>query len=156
MLSDAAHFKGDLPAGQPRYRLKSRVWGWPPAFARLVAALRAAQPDILHTYLNDGNLWGRLGGGLRRPRPRIMTSVHLDDMGPGYRWLERRLAARSDLIIAHSRSIERLLVDELGIARERVVVIAERCRPGPVPPGDPDASGRPRRPRARRRRTSWR
>ena len=58
-----------------------------------------------------------------------MTSIHLDDMGRGYRWLERRLAARSDLIIAHSRSIERLLVDQLGIERERVVVIPNGIDP---------------------------
>ena len=60
VLSDRAHFEGDLPAGQPRYRLGSRVWASPRAFAGLVWALRAARPQILHTYLNDANLWGRM------------------------------------------------------------------------------------------------
>src|SRR4051794_14251402 len=122
VLNDRAHFKGDVPDGQPRFRLGSRVWA--SAFPRLVAALREARPPILHTYMNDANLWGRLAASFVGPRPRIMTSVHLDDMGPGYRWLERRLAGRSDLIVAHSRSIQQLLVDRLGIAHERVVVIA--------------------------------
>src|ERR1051325_7371643 len=134
VLNDRAHFKADVPEGQPRYRLGSRVWAYPPAFARLVRALREARPQIVHMYMNDANLWGRLAASFVRPRPLVMTSVHLDDMGPGYRWLERRLAGRSDCIVAHSRSIERLLVEKLGIPRERVVVIAngidpERFRP---------------------------
>ncbi len=129
VLNDRAHFKGDVPDGQPRYRLGSRVWASPPAFAGLVAALRRARPQIVHTYMNDANLWGRIAASFTSPRPRVMTSVHLDDMGPGYRWLERRLAGRSDVIIAHSLSIQQLLVDKLGIARERVAVIANGIDP---------------------------
>jgi glycosyltransferase involved in cell wall biosynthesis len=127
VLNDRAHFKGDVPEGQPRYRLGSRLWA--PAFPRLVAALREARPPILHTYMNDANLWGRLAASFVGPRPRVMTSVHLDDMGRGYRWLERRLAGRSDLIIAHSRGIEQLLVGKLGIAQERVAVIENGIDP---------------------------
>src|ERR1700742_4820389 len=54
------HFAAELPPDQPRYRLRSRLWAAPPAFARLVASLQRARPAILHTYLTDGNLWGRL------------------------------------------------------------------------------------------------
>ena len=139
VLNDRAHFKGDVPAGQPRYRLGSRVWASPRAFAGLVGALRAARPQIVHTYMNDANLWGRIAATFVGPRPRIMTSIHLDDMGPGYRWLERRLAGRSDLIIAHSRSIERLLVDQLRVARERVAVIANGIDPDRFRPATADA-----------------
>jgi glycosyltransferase involved in cell wall biosynthesis len=144
VLSDQAHFRGEVPDGQPRYRLKSRVWAAPPAFWRLVAALRDARPAIVHTYMNDANLWGRLAATFVSPRPRVITSVHLDDMGPGYRWLERRLAGRSDRIVAHSRSIEHLLVDDLGLARERVVVIANGIDPDRfgAPTADARAAGR--------------
>jgi glycosyltransferase involved in cell wall biosynthesis len=141
VLADHEHFRCDVPQDQPRYRLRSRVWASPPALARLVAALRVARPQILHTYLNDGNLWGRLAASFTGPRPRIITSVHLDDMSAGYRWVERRLAGRSDCIIAHSRSVERLLVDRLGIARERVVVIANGVDPARFFPATPDAKG---------------
>ena len=138
-LSDRAHFAGDVPVGQPRYRLRSRLWASPLAFGRLVSSLRAARPQIVHTYMNDANLWGRIAATFVGPRPRVMTSVHLDDMGRGYRWLERRLAGRSDLIIAHSRSIEQLLVDKLGIARERVAVIANGIDPDRFRPATADA-----------------
>ncbi|HLK92310.1 MAG TPA: glycosyltransferase [Polyangia bacterium] len=138
VLNDQTHFHTEALPGQPRYRLRSRAWAFPPAFARLVAALRDARPQIVHTYMNDANLWGRLAATFVHPRPRVITSVHLDDMGPGYRWLERRLAARSDCIIAHSRSIRDLLVDGLGIAGRRVAVIEngidpQQFRPAPAP-----------------------
>jgi glycosyltransferase involved in cell wall biosynthesis len=128
MLRDRVHFQGDVPAGQPRYLLGSRTWFSPRAFTRLRRAIDDAQPDVLHAYLNDGNLWARLAT-LAGPRPRIITSVHLDDMPAVYRWLERRLASRSDRIVAHSRSIERLLVGRLGVPAARVQVIANGIEP---------------------------
>ena len=125
VLSDRVHYKAELPAGQPRYRLGSRVWAFPPAFARLVGAIRSFRPHILHAYMNDANLWARLAARLAGAlRPRVITSVHLDDMSASYRWLERRLAPWSDRIVAHSRSIERFLVDGLGVPAAKVTVIA--------------------------------
>ncbi len=122
VLGDKTHFKGELPEGQPSHRLRAHAWASPVAFARLVATVRAVRPTILHTYMNDANLWGRLATWFG-PRPRIITSVHLDDMPIVYRWLERPLSRRADRIVAHSRSIERLLVDGLGVPRARVTLI---------------------------------
>jgi hypothetical protein len=93
VLTERIHYKAELPAGQPKYTLGSRVWASPAALARLIAAVRAFRPHILHTYMNDANLWGRLAGRFARsPAPRVITSVHLDDMSAGYRWIERPLA----------------------------------------------------------------
>lgn len=135
VLNDRVHFKDELPPSQPRYRLKSRVWASPFAVARLLSVLRTARPQILHTYMNDANLWGRLATYVG-PKPRVITSVHLDDMSSSYRFLERRLAHRSDRIVAHSRSIQALLVDRLGIASERVVVIANGIDPDQFRPSN--------------------
>ena len=135
VLSDRVHFKDELPPSQPKYRLKSRLWASPVAFARLVSVLRTARPRILHTYMNDANLWGRLATRVG-PRPRVITSVHLDDMSPSYRFLERRLAHHSDRIVAHSRSIQELLVNQLGIASERVVIIPNGIDPELFRPAD--------------------
>ena len=134
VLRDELHFAGEVPPGEPRHHLRARSWLAPRAFARLVSVLGAVRPAILHTYLNDANLWGRLAARHAGPRPRIVTSVHCDAMPAGYRALERRLAARSDRIVAHSRNIARLLLDDLGVAPGRVVTIpngvdTQRFRP---------------------------
>jgi glycosyltransferase involved in cell wall biosynthesis len=124
VLKNRVHFEGEVPAGQPRYVLNANTWVSPLAFRRLVSVIQEARPDIVHAYLNDGNLWARLATAfVRGTRPRVITSVHLDDMPAVYRCLERRLASRSDRIVAHSRSIERLLVDRLGVHRARVQTI---------------------------------
>ncbi len=122
--SGQVHYKSELPAGQPHHLLDSRVWASPAAFSRLVRALRSARPQIVHAYMNDANLWARLAvRAAGQPRPRVITSVHLDDMSAWYRWGEPRLAAWSDRIVAHSRSIERFLVDQLGLPSRLVTVI---------------------------------
>jgi glycosyltransferase involved in cell wall biosynthesis len=121
-LNDVNHFGADLPAGQPQFCLGGPVFWSPLAFAKLVRALKSFRPDILHCYMNDGNLWGRLASRLWRPRA-VLTSVHLDAMSPLHRFWERRLYPLSDRIVAHSRSIERLLVQDLGVPAVKVKVI---------------------------------
>ena len=121
-LNGVNHFGDDLPAGQPAYRLGSPVFWTPIAFARLTAALKSFRPDLLHCYMNDGNLWGRLASRIHRPRA-VLTSVHLDDMSAVHRFWERRLHSWSDRIVAHSRSIERFLAEDLGVPSSKVKVI---------------------------------
>lgn len=121
-LNRTNHFGADLPAGEPRYVMGGPVYWNPVAFLNLVRALKDFQPDILHCYMNDGNLWGRLASRLWRPRA-VLTSVHLDDMAPAHRFWERRLYPLSDRIVAHSRSIERFLVQDLGVPAQKVTVI---------------------------------
>lgn len=124
VLTGRVHYKAELPVGQPRYILGSRVWASPVAMTRLMGTLRSFRPHILHTYMNDANLWGRLAVKLGpSPGPRVITSVHLDDMSAGYRWVERPLGRWTDRIVAHSRSIEEFLVERLGVPAQRVTVI---------------------------------
>jgi glycosyltransferase involved in cell wall biosynthesis len=127
-LTDQIHYTGELPEEQPRYRLHSRLWASPLAFVRLKRALRSCRPHLLHTYMNDANLWGRLAAG-RSDLPRIITSVHLDEMPAGYRFAERRLAPWSKKIVACSSAIQRLLVDRLGVEADRVVIIPNGVDP---------------------------
>jgi glycosyltransferase involved in cell wall biosynthesis len=131
VLKNRVHFARELPTGQPRYVLGSPIWASPVAFGRLVAAIRSFRPHIVHAYMNDANLWARLAGAFSpRDKPRILTSVHLDDMSTTYRWLEQRLARRSARIVAHSESIRRLLVDDLALPEGLVCVIPNGVEEG--------------------------
>ncbi|HXJ19468.1 MAG TPA: glycosyltransferase [Polyangia bacterium] len=134
VLRSDVHFAGEVPAGQPKYRLGARSWVYPGVFGRLQAAIRDARPHILHTYLNDANLWGRLAT-MAGPRTRVITSNHIDYLPLHYLWLERQLARYSDFIVAHSVSIERFLGRDLHLAAGQVVVIpngvdVDRFEPG--------------------------
>ncbi|MCA9670377.1 MAG: glycosyltransferase [Myxococcales bacterium] len=127
VLRDNVHYTGDL-GDQPRYRLGANQWYWPGPLTRLVSALRDSRADIVHTYLNDANLWGRLAMQLAPSVPMI-TSVHLDDMSAFYRGAERLLHPLSDRIVAHSESIRRFLTGRLGVPDHRVHVIVNGVDP---------------------------
>ena len=121
VLRPDLHYRED---GAPA-RIVLGSGSWPAARGRLITTLRAVRPAIVHCYLNDGNLWGRLATQLAPGRrPRVLTSVHLDDMSLFYRGAERLLRRASDRIVAHSESIRRLLVDRLQIPSQAVQVIA--------------------------------
>jgi glycosyltransferase involved in cell wall biosynthesis len=136
VLRAEVHYAADLPAGQPRYRLRGHFFWSPLAVADLVRAMRDFRPDIVHCYMNDANLFGRLAAARLRPPAKVITSVHLDDMSAGYRAAERLLQARSDRIVAHSRSIGDLLVGKLGVPASRVEVIVNGVDPARFVPAD--------------------
>jgi glycosyltransferase involved in cell wall biosynthesis len=137
VLRDSVHYSDDVPVGEPRFALRSRTWASPLAFTRLRAALEQFQPEILHCYLNDGNLWGRLASVRRRP-PVVITSVHLDDMSTFYAGCERLLHRQSDRIVAHSASIAEMLVRRAGVPPEKITTILNGVDPGRFVPGSPE------------------
>jgi glycosyltransferase involved in cell wall biosynthesis len=145
VLRREIHYTSDLPAGEPRYVLSGpRFWS-PRSRSDLARALRDFRPDIVHCYLNDGNLWGRLAARRLHPPPRVITSVHLDDMALVYRLAERLLHGRSDRIVAHSRSIYDLLVGKLGVPAAKVEVIVNGVDPARFAPATPERRAAARR-----------
>jgi glycosyltransferase involved in cell wall biosynthesis len=86
--------------------------------------------DILHTHSFRPNIYGRLGGALRRPEGlRLLPHYHnqYDDKWgkePELLALERHLAASSDAVIAVSRSVQEHVAERLGIDADRIEVIA--------------------------------
>jgi glycosyltransferase involved in cell wall biosynthesis len=139
------HYSAELPAGEPRYLLGRRLFT-PGALAGVVAALEDFRPDVLHAHLNDGNLVGRVAAAIAKV-PAVVTSVHLDDMGPGYRLVERLLWRRSRRVVAVSRGVKEFLVGTVGLPEARVQVVVNGVDPARfVPAAD---EGRRRDARAR-------
>jgi glycosyltransferase involved in cell wall biosynthesis len=129
------HFKGELPAGEPRYLLERGLFT-PGALRGVMRAIEDFRPDVLHAHLNDGNLLGRLAAAFTKV-PAVVTSVHLDEMSAPYRLLERLIWRRSDRIVAVSRGVKEFLVGTVGLPDERVQVVVNGVDPARfVPPDD--------------------
>lgn len=132
---EGMYFTGDTTSDEPRFPLHRRFGFSPFTLTGIARVLRTFDPHILHCHLNDANLWGRLAARLAGFRGAVMTSVHLADMGLGYRVLERRLYALSTVVVAHSLSIERFLLERVGVPKEKLIVVANGVDPSRFTPG---------------------
>jgi glycosyltransferase involved in cell wall biosynthesis len=94
----------------------------PALVVRLRRELRSLAPDVVHTHLVHGDVYG----GLALPaRARLVSTKHNDDpfrAGP-FRAVERVLAFRTARVIAITDALARFTVDRVGIPREKVTVI---------------------------------
>ena len=101
-------------------------------FRRLRAALRAIDPDVIHSWMFTANAHVRLLHDGRRQRPWILTSErgHDDLKTRWQRWLDRRLVARTSGIVVNARA----LADSAraaGFAAERITIIPNGIEPTP-------------------------
>lgn len=107
-------------------------WGDARALAALARKLRAFRPDVVHTHASKAGLLGRLALPARRAARVHTFHGHVLEGYFGPRLssalvrLERRLARRTDRVIAVSHATADDLV-RLGVASERRLVV--------VPPG---------------------
>ncbi len=94
-----------------------------PRMARdVVAALRGDRPDLLHTHLVHGDIYGSMAS--RRLGVPFVSSRHNDDRylaGP-FRYVDRAFARRADALIAISDAVRRFL-ESVGLPREKLVTI---------------------------------
>jgi glycosyltransferase involved in cell wall biosynthesis len=134
VVRPGVHYTRELPEGEPRFLLRRRLFS-PGAFAGVVKALRHFQPHVFHAHLNDGNFLARVATGFAKV-PAVVTSVHLDEMGWGYRVAERLLWRRSHRIVGVSRGVGDFLTGKLGIPASRVKVIVNGVDPTLFVPGD--------------------
>jgi glycosyltransferase involved in cell wall biosynthesis len=134
VVRPGVHYTRELPEGEPRFLLGRRLFS-PGALAGVVKTLRRFQPHVFHAHLNDGNLLARLATSFAKV-PAIVTSVHLDEMGWGYRVAERLLWRRSDCVVGVSRGVGDFLTGTIGIPPARVKVIVNGVDPMLFVPGD--------------------
>ena len=117
-----------------------------PVLARRVTAIgRRERPDLVHTHLVHGDLYGHLLAVAAGSR--LVTTKHNDDRfrtGP-YRHVDRLLARRASAVITISESLGRFVTDVEGIPAESVEVVHYGLEGLPPPLAEtaiPDREGR--------------
>jgi glycosyltransferase involved in cell wall biosynthesis len=97
----------------------------PLLFWRLVRFLRATKPDIVHTHLIHGDLYGTLAARLAGV-PVVVSTKHNDDAfrrSRFYAWLSRLAARGQDRIIAISEHLARFSVEVEGLDAGKITYI---------------------------------
>jgi glycosyltransferase involved in cell wall biosynthesis len=121
LFNDTIHYRDYLPPGQPRH-----VLGVPrmnrAGFRRLVEVIRAEQPQILQTYRDKANFWGRLAAR-RAPVPIVVTSVRNRAIAPLHLAAERWLARRTDRVLTNSEGVRRELVKLARVPRAKIQIV---------------------------------
>lgn len=92
---------------------------------QLMRFLRAQRPDVVHTHLIHGDLYGTLATRLAGV-PFVVSTKHNDDV---FRqrglcaWLDRTLARYQDRIITISYHLERFYVEVEGLPADKILTI---------------------------------
>ena len=118
----------DLP-GQPGPRD-------PAAFARLVRLLRRERPDVVHTFLLNATLYGRLAAIIARI-PVVLAAeqnVYRDKRWRHARF-EQLLAAATFRVVACCRTVGDYYARQVGVPRRKIAVVYNAVRFGPEPTG---------------------
>jgi glycosyltransferase involved in cell wall biosynthesis len=121
--ADAARFHDALDAaGVPWRRVPCGFDASPLLAARVVRAMRAERPDLLHTHMVHGDVYGSLAAhALRVP---FVSSRHNDDrylLGP-FRHVDRTFMHGARRLIAISDAVREFLA-RAGLPREKLVTI---------------------------------
>ena len=109
--SDAGRFYRELEeAGVPAQHVHCGADVSPRMAARLVRAVQAARPDLLHTHLVHADVYGALAAAVTRTP--LVSTRHNDDrylLGP-FRYVDRTVARGVRRLVAISEAVRRFLV----------------------------------------------
>jgi len=109
--------------GVPIVSLERRGRGDVAAFGRVVGALRALRPDVVHAHLHAGKYAGRIGSILAGV-PSLVFTEHGDEAGGAVRAaVNRVLHARTTRFVVFSEHQRRAFAASEGVPLERVTVI---------------------------------
>ena len=121
--SDAPRFYAALgAAGVPFEQVRCTADMSPRMAADVIKAVRRARPDLLHTHLVHGDIYGAIAS--RATAVPFVSSRHNDDrylLGP-FRHVDRLFARRAGKIIAISDAV-RLFLEQAGLPRRKLVTV---------------------------------
>jgi glycosyltransferase involved in cell wall biosynthesis len=131
------HYPEYLVAGEPRHVLGNCNRMTPRGYRRLVEILQTERPDILHTWRDLANFWGRLAVRHAPSIPVVVSSVRNRALNPFNLLTERRFSARTDRVLANSEGVRRELVSLARVPPDKIQIIhnfidVDRFRP-PTP-----------------------
>ena len=102
---------------------------------RVVRLVRGAKPDVVHTHLVHGDLYGAAGAAASRAR--LVSTKHNDDpfrAGP-FRYVDRALTLRTSAVVCITHALARFVVDCVGLPARKVVVVPYGLDASPEPWG---------------------
>jgi glycosyltransferase involved in cell wall biosynthesis len=121
--ADAGRFHQALDdRGVPWRRVATGLDASPRLLASVVRATRAEQPDLLHTHMVHGDVYGSIAANLLRLP--FVSSRHNDDrylLGP-FRYVDRAFMRRARRLIAISDSVRAFLV-RAGLSERKLLTI---------------------------------
>ncbi len=106
----------------------------PGLLRRVRRELAQLRPDVVHTHLVHGDVYGGLGAG----KVPVVSTKHNDDpfrRGP-FRHVERLLTRRASRVITISAALRRYCIDEVGLPAEKIEVVHYGLDELPVPWGE--------------------
>jgi len=147
--SDAASFYAALEAvGVPADHVRCTSDLRPGMAAGVVKAVRRTRPDLLHTHLAHGDIYGSTASHVTRVP--FVSSRHNDDrylLGP-FRYVDRLFAHRARRIIAISDAV-RVFLEQAGLPRDKLVTVRyglDALPAGPSVPSPADLGIAPQAP----------
>ena len=103
----------------------------PGLLRRVRQELARLKPDVVHTHLVHGDVYGGLGAG----KVPVISTKHNDDpfrRGP-FRHVERLLTRRAARVITISAALRRYCIDDVGLPAEKIEVVHYGLDGLPVP-----------------------
>jgi len=144
--TEHAHIEDALArAGIPVFYLDKNKQFDPGFVLRLARLVRRWKPDVMHSWLLSGALWGRMGGMLGGC-PAMVAAFRNDKLlrFPGSKWIDRFFARHTQFGIANSKRVQRLMLDYLDWPESRIVQIGNGLDTDVFSPKNPDPELRKR------------
>jgi glycosyltransferase involved in cell wall biosynthesis len=143
--SDAPRFYRAVEALGIPHRIVRCTLDVSPRMARdVIGVVRDERPDMLHTHLVHGDVYGAIAGAATRTP--YVSSRHNDDrylLGP-FRYVDRLFARDARRLVAISDAVRRFLSD-VGLPEEKLVTVHYGLDELPEAPAEvtPEAAGVP-------------